>query len=61
MLVQCILGVCEGVNRTGKEADVSELRRAVPTVCYGLCSWSPWGDQGPPATEGGFTGFSCLQ
>ena len=28
----------------------------VPTVSYGLCSWIPWGAQGPPATEGGLTG-----
>jgi len=26
------------------------------TVSYGLCSWHPWGWQGPPATEGGLTG-----
>ena len=29
---------------------------SVPTVSYGLCSWHPWGWQGPPATEGGLTG-----
>ncbi len=28
---------------------------SVPTVSYGLCSWHPWGWQGPPA-EGGSTG-----
>ncbi len=27
---QCIIGVCEGDIHAGKEADVSELRRAVP-------------------------------
>ena len=27
---QCILGVCEGVIHAGKEADISELTRAVP-------------------------------
>ena len=29
---------------------------SVPTVTYGLLSWFPWGEQGPPATEGSLTG-----